>query len=109
LSPSTTYYFSGCSVDNAGTLCAELHHFKTLASNGDAVVAAAGDIGADSPSPDGQTRPARSSRRSLPTRFLTLGDNAYRTGLLSEYNSNYRPGGAPRSTSTSAVRTASAT
>src|SRR4051812_44145014 len=31
LSPSTTYSFRACAVDNAGTLCAELHHFKTLA------------------------------------------------------------------------------
>ena len=54
LSPSTTYYFRACAVDNAGTLCAEIHDFKTLASNGDAVVAAVGDIGDDTPSPNGQ-------------------------------------------------------
>ena len=64
LSPSTTYYFRVCATDNAGTDCAELHDFKTLASNGDAVVAAAGDIGDDTPSPTARTRPARSSRRS---------------------------------------------
>ena len=96
LSPSTTYYFRACAVDNAGTLCAELHHFKTLASNGDAVVAAAGDIGDDTPSPNGQDETGAIVASIAPNKVLILGDNAYDDGLLSEYNANYKPWwGAP--------------
>jgi hypothetical protein len=91
LSPSTTYYFRACAVDNAGTLCAELHDFKTLASNGDAIVAAAGDIGDDTPSPNAQDETGAVVASLDPHKVITLGDNVYENGTLAEYNNNYRP------------------
>ena len=91
LSPSTTYYFRACATDNNGTGCGELHDFKTLASNGDAVIAAAGDIGDDTPSPNAQDETGAVVASLDPVKVLTLGDNAYEDGTLAEYNANYRP------------------
>ena len=80
-----------CATDNAGTLCAEIHDFKTLASNGDAIVAAAGDIGDDTPSPNGQDETGAVVASLDPHKVITLGDNAYENATLAEYNANYRP------------------
>ena len=82
LSPSTTYYFRGCSTDNAGTNCAELHDFRTLTSSGEGVVAVAGDIGDDTPRPNGQDNTGALIGGMDPHKVLTLGDNAYENGTL---------------------------
>jgi hypothetical protein len=91
LSPSTTYYFRGCSTDNAGTLCAELHDFRTLSSTGEGVVAVAGDIGDDTPRPNGQDNTGALVASMDPHKVLTLGDNAYENGTLAEYEANFAP------------------
>jgi hypothetical protein len=91
LAPSTTYFFRACATDNNGTGCGEIHDFKTLASNGDAVIAAAGDIGDDSPSPNAQDETGAIVASLDPVKVLTLGDNAYDNGTLADYNANYRP------------------
>jgi calcineurin-like phosphoesterase family protein len=91
LSPSTTYYFRACATDNAGTLCAELHDFRTLTASGEGVVAVAGDIGDDTPRPNGQDNTGALVAGMDPHKVLTLGDNAYENGTLAEYEANFRP------------------
>ena len=91
LSPSTTYYFRGCATDNLGTVCAELHDFKTLSASNEAVVAAAGDIGDDTPSPNGQDNTGGVVASMDPHKVLTLGDNAYEDATLAEYEAHFKP------------------
>jgi hypothetical protein len=91
LSPSTTYYFRACSTVNGATGCAELHDFRTLTSGGEATVVAAGDIGDDTPSPNGQDNTGARVAQIDPHKVLTLGDNAYENGTLAEYEANFAP------------------
>jgi hypothetical protein len=92
LSCATTYSFTVQAKDAAGNLSGQSASIGASTSacsgTGDPVITAAGDICNSSTS----CAPTAALVEQInPTRALTLGDNAYNDGSLTQYNSYYNP------------------
>jgi acid phosphatase type 7 len=91
LTCGTSYFFSVQAQDAAGNVSGQssaLSSATAACSGSDPVITAAGDICASST----DCKPTSDLVLSIsPTRALTLGDNAYNDGTLSQFNTEYDP------------------